>query len=154
MSRSQRPSVRSSPFHEERDPPLLNLEILGLMIVHVLAPRNEAALLYGRVGDDAGAAGLVARLHQDRLFTGQGIPHDVAGAHLGTVAVCSCPHNPARGDRRDRRVVVRKATRDGSVKVSDRSHRRRRSRDQLAPWGSIEPPSRSYGCESANGAGG
>jgi hypothetical protein len=76
---SPAPSVRSSPSRRKVIRP--DLQMLGAVIVHVLATGDKAARFDGEVTDDAGAAALLGGLDEHRLLASQRVPHDVACVH-------------------------------------------------------------------------
>src|SRR5439155_619206 len=64
--------------HEERDLPLLDLEVLRAHVVDVLAARDEPALLDREVGDDPHAACFLCGFDQQGLLAGKWVPDGVA----------------------------------------------------------------------------
>ena len=85
LSRSQRALLA---VDKEGDPPRPDLQMLGEVIVHVLATGDKAARFDGEVSDDAGAAALLGGLDQHRLLASQRVPHDIAGVHRARLPFC------------------------------------------------------------------
>jgi hypothetical protein len=65
---------------QERDAAVQNLEVLGTVVVKVLAAGDEPTLLDSEVGDDPCASGFLGGFDQQRLLASQRIPDNVASA--------------------------------------------------------------------------
>jgi hypothetical protein len=66
---------------QERDPAGADLEVLGAVVVDMLAARYEPTGFDREITDDASPVRLLLRLDEHDLLAGQGVPDDITCVH-------------------------------------------------------------------------